>query len=289
MRSVVAAVVVALAGLLLPWQTSVEAMARTTSSHAVTRAVARPARLAAGETATIEARVLTRRPDPVTVEATVQTERGQVVWQQTWADQTLARGASSAYVAAWTAPANQPAGRYRLVVRVLNPAGREVAKPRRTTLTLTAARGAAPAPPAAPAPAPTPAPSPPAYPFAITGSPSFVANIRAGLELMRAVAPEDYAVVAGNLTEIREGPQNYAWGGSRAVQISAASAGHSRGYAGAIVLHEAVHVRNWFANDQPVFGCDGEAKSLRAQASYLRKAGDPALAGWVESLIGAWC
>ena len=43
------------------------------------------------------------------------------------------------------------------------------------------------------------------------------------------------------------------------------------------------------AYDLPVFGCEGEAKSLRAQAAYLHKANDPALAAWVEGLIGNWC
>lgn len=289
MKSMLTALVVALAGLLLPWQSGDEATVLAASAHAVTRATVQPARLPAGATATIEAGILARKAGTVTVEAMVQAGRGQVVWRQAWTEQTLARGERRAYTAAWTVPPSQPAGHYHLVVRVLNQAGREVAKPRRTVLMLTAERGAAPAPPAAPAPTPTPAPSQAAYPFAITGSPSFVANIQAGLELMQRIAPEDYAIIADNLTEIREGPQNYAWGGSRTVQISAASAGHSRGYAGAIVLHEAVHVRNWFANDQPVFGCEGEAKSLRAQANYLRKAGDPALAAWIESLIGTWC
>ena len=34
---------------------------------------------------------------------------------------------------------------------------------------------------------------------------------------MKGVSPSDYAVIADNVTEIREGPQNYAWGGSRAI------------------------------------------------------------------------
>ena len=178
---------------------------------------------------------------------------------------------------------------------MLRADGREIARSRSTTLTLTAPRGpvrgpANPTPgPVAPTPSPTPPASPPTYPFAITGSADFAANIVAGLEMMKRVSPSDYAIVADNVTVIREGPQNYAWGGSRSIQISAGSARHSRAYAGAIVLHEAVHVRNWFANDLPVFGCEGEAKSLRAQAAYLHKANDPALAAWVEGLIGNWC
>lgn len=128
-----------------------------------------------------------------------------------------------------------------------------------------------------------------AYPFRITGSATFVRNITNGLELMRIASPADYEVVATAVTEIREGASNYAWGGRTDIQISANSAGYSATYAGSIVLHEATHVKNWLTNNFPVFGCDGEAKSLRAQADYLYKVGDVAMAQWVEGLIGTWC
>jgi hypothetical protein len=130
---------------------------------------------------------------------------------------------------------------------------------------------------------------PTGHPVSIIGSSSFITNIRAGLDHMLAVSPADYAVVVGSVLEIKEGPRNIAWADSRSIQISANSAAHSTNYAGAIVVHEAVHVRNWFAGDRPVFGCDGEAKSLRAQADYLELAGDPRLATWVRGLIGTWC
>jgi hypothetical protein len=300
-RKILVALAVVLMGVLLPWQIDYEPEALAASTYTVGRAVIRPTTIVSGQTATVETRIQARAAGVVTVEAMVTGARGLTVWRRAWPGETFARGESRSYSATWTVPTDQPAGRsYRFAVRVLRADGREVAKSQSTTLTLTAPRGpvrgpANPTPgPAAPTPSPTPtpapsAPSPPTYPFAITGSADFAANIKAGLELMKRVSPSDYAVIAGNVAEIREGPQNYAWGGSRAIQISAGSARHSRAYAGAIVLHEAVHVRNWFANDLPVFGCEGEAKSLRAQAAYLHKANDPALAAWVESLVGNWC
>ena len=129
----------------------------------------------------------------------------------------------------------------------------------------------------------------PEYPFAITGSETFVGNITAGLELLREQSPAEYQLVAESVTEIKEGPSNYAWGGSRSIQIGTLSASYSPTYAGSIVLHEAVHVNNWFTNNFPVFGCDGEAKSLRAQADYLYRVGDGAMGQWVEGQIGTWC
>ncbi len=123
----------------------------------------------------------------------------------------------------------------------------------------------------------------------ITGSASFVSNIRAGLELMRTQAPADYQTVVTYVTEIKEGASNYAWGGRTDVQISTNSAAYSATYAGAIVLHQATHVKNWATNNQPVFGCDGEAKSLRTQADYLYRVGDNAMGQWVEGQIGTWC
>jgi hypothetical protein len=294
-RKILLALALTLVATLLPWQIGHEPEALAASAFVVGRAVIRPTTIDAGQTATIEASIQARAAGVVAVEAFVTGARGQTVWRRAWPGESFARGQHRPYSATWTVPTDQPPGRYRFGVRVLRVDGRVIATSRTTALTLTAPRGplagpANPTPaPSTPTPAPTPAPAPPPYPFAITGSAAFAADIAAGLELMKRVSPADYAVIADNVTEIREGPQNYAWGGSRAIQISAGSARHSRAYAGAIVLHEAVHVRNWFANDLPVFGCEGEAKSLRAQAAYLRKADDSALAAWVESLIGNWC
>lgn len=126
------------------------------------------------------------------------------------------------------------------------------------------------------------------YPV-ITGSTTFQEHINAGLNLMRQTAPDDYAVVVSYVDEIREGSQNWAQGGSRTIQITAASAAFSVSYAGAIVLHEATHVKNWMLGDYPVFGCAGEAKSLQAQANYLERVGDLEMANWTRALIGKWC
>jgi hypothetical protein len=123
----------------------------------------------------------------------------------------------------------------------------------------------------------------------VTGSDAFVRGINAALALMRARSPDDFAVVAAYVTAIKEGPTNYSWGGSRIIQIEGRSAVYSLPWAGGSILHEAVHVRNWLTASHPVYGCDGEARSLRAQASYLSKVGDTAGAQYVEQHIGRWC
>jgi hypothetical protein len=112
--------------------------------------------------------------------------------------------------------------------------------------------------------------------------------VAAALDLMATAAPDDLAIVTRYVTEIRESSRNYSWAGSRVILISTTAA-RSVTYGGSLILHEAVHVRNYFTGDQPVYGCEGEAKSLRAQAAYLRLVGDPAAAAWVEGLIGRWC
>jgi hypothetical protein len=123
----------------------------------------------------------------------------------------------------------------------------------------------------------------------VAGSAAFVQGISAALELMKARSPDDYALVAAYVTAIKEGPSNYSWGGSRIIQIEGRSAVYSPPWAGGSILHEAVHVRNWLTASYPVYGCDGEARSLRAQASYLSKVGDAAGAQYVEQHIGRWC
>lgn len=277
-----------------------------------------PSPVSAGASVDIATRVQARVDRTVTVETVVRDGQGRIAWQQSWTGQTFSRQQARTYTATWAVPAGQPAGAYTARTRLLASAGAELGASTSVSFQVTAG-GAAPIEPtatASPTPSPTttsptatataiaptatatavpptatasPAAAASAYPFRITGSATFVRNIANGLELMRAKSPADYEVVATYVTEIREGASNYAWGGRSDIQISTNSAAYSVTYAGSIVLHEAVHVKNWFTNNFPVFGCDGEAKSLRAQADYLYTVGDVALAQWVEGQIGTWC
>lgn len=124
--------------------------------------------------------------------------------------------------------------------------------------------------------------------FTLVGSASFCKGINDGLYFMIENASLFFAPIAAYVTEIRQGAANYSWGGRTDISISEHSATYSKTYAGSIVLHEAIHVGNWEANNQPVFGIVGEAKSLGVQANYLEAVGDKKKADWVRSLIGTW-
>lgn len=119
----------------------------------------------------------------------------------------------------------------------------------------------------------------------IDGSPAFIAGIVAGLDLMAGVSPGDRAVVAKWVTGIRESPRNYSSGGSHVIEITRTSAIASATYSGSIVRHEAEHLRRWFEGIYPAWECEGERAALRAQADYLRRAGDVYNAGYIEGLI----
>jgi hypothetical protein len=253
--------------------------------------VVKPAPVAPGQTATVSTKVQARVAGTVAVEATARNAQEQAVWKKTWPTETFSRWQSRSYNATWAVPATQPGGAYTLTVRVTS-GGAAVATPREVTFQVVATGdGAEPSTPNSPAPpAPTPTPAPiTSGSVAITGSATFVNAIRSSLDYMKAHSPSHYAIVATYVSEVRESGRNYSTGGSRVVEISSGAVSQSITYRGSLVLHEADHVRNWFTGNFPVFGCDGEAKTLRVQASYLYAVGDTALAQWIESLIGTWC
>lgn len=194
---------------------------------------------------------------------------------------SLAGGPSPAAVAAWTPPPTK------------TPAPTKTPWPTsppwsyRQTQTAEAHGAGTPTPTAPPAATATATPTPPTgwHPVSINGGATFKRNVVEGLDLMRAASPAHYQVVTTYVTEIREGERDYSWSGLTVIEI--AEGGHeSDTYSGSAVLHEAVHVKNWHTNNLPVYGCDGEAKSLRVQADYLYVVGDDALAQWIEGLIG---
>lgn len=137
-------------------------------------------------------------------------------------------------------------------------------------------------------PASTPTSTTALYPK-IIGSATYQNAAKEALDLIKNRAPEDLDPVTKYINEIRESNQNWYWGGNRYIEVASSSMTHSPAWAAGTIVHEATHAKNWFTNNLPVFGCEGEAKSLRAQADFLRKIGEESLARYVESFIEKWC
>jgi hypothetical protein len=285
----------AVLGLLVPWQLGYDpSLLAATTNYAVGWTTVRPSPVVAGTSARIETRVQARVAGTATVELSARNAQGTVVWQQTWSNQTFGAWQSRTYYADWSVPATQPAGAHTLVVRVLagSPAAEVTSRTASFSVSgVVGGAGSTPlAPTATPAPSqPTPTPAPASStPITITGSASYVSNIRAALELMRSKSPADYQMVTTYVREIREG-SNLAYVGAKIIQVSTTSSLSGREWAGGTIVHEATHVMNYQTGNFPYAGCDGEAKSLRAQAAYLNKVGASALAQQVLALIGVWC
>jgi hypothetical protein len=104
---------------------------------------------------------------------------------------------------------------------------------------------------------------------------------------MKKVSPADYGIVTTYVKEIRESSQNLAYVTSGVITIKYSSAVLAT-FSGSTVIHEAVHIKS-FRTGQPYIGCKGEEISLRAQAAYLRKVGEPGMADQILALIGVWC
>jgi hypothetical protein len=127
----------------------------------------------------------------------------------------------------------------------------------------------------------TPTPVPGQRPT-ITGSLGFTDRVGEGLDMLARISPADYLTVTEHVTGIRESGRNWSNSGSRVIEITASGVAIGPAYTGSLVLHEAAHLRS------QLWGCTGETRALTEQAAYLRKAGEPDLAAWVESLRGTW-
>lgn len=299
MNKVLLIAALALLALLVPWQfghTS-ELLAATTDFSVGWTSVG-PSTVPAGQPAKIDTRVQARIKATVTVEATVKDATGQVAWRQQWANQAFTAWQSRAYSAIWPVPAAQPAGAYTLAVRVLGPSGEAVSGIRTIAFkvgpgvrdaalppaTLTPATP--PAPVTSSSPTATPAPNTNGHPIKVTGSATFVSQISAALDLMKAKSPADYATVMNQVQTISEGASALAWVTSRSIQLSAGDAAGLT-WAGGQIVHETYHVKNYYEG-RAWYGCEGEKNSLRPQADYLDRAGDSATAAYIRSLIGVW-
>lgn len=191
----------------------------------------------------------------------------------------------------WRVPAIHPIGGTTLRFELIDSGGTLLAQREATLAVIAGTSGsgsstATPAATATPVVTPTPPPSG-SHPVAISGSPGFVANIKAALDLMKVKSAADYATVTTYVQEIRESSTNLAYVTSGVITLRYASTALIT-FGGSAVLHEAVHIRS-FRTGQPYYGCQGEEISLRAQAAYLNKVGEPDLAAQVLSLIGVWC
>lgn len=299
MRRVVVIIGLAVLGLLAPGQLGYDpSLLAATTSYAVGWTTVRPEPVVAGKPARIETRVQAKIAGAATVEATARNAQGAVVWQQTWPNQTFTAWQTRTYSADWPVPATQPAGAYTLVVRVLagSPAAEGAARTVTFQISSTVGGAGATPTPALRAATATPTPSqatpPPSttgsHPITITGSATYVSNIRAALDLMRSKSPADYQMVLAYVREIREG-SNLAYVGAKIIQVSTTSSLSGREWAGGTIVHEAAHIMNYQTGNVPYAGCEGEAKSLRAQAAYLNRVGRSDLAQQVLALVGVWC
>lgn len=153
------------------------------------------------------------------------------------------------------------------------------------------------APPTATAAPPTATPAPPTatpdsttrrYPFTVTGSAAFAAKLDDELELIRTSAPDTYAMILEQTTEIAQ-IDSGTWSApsGRKIAMSLPWMG-SRYYAASLLVHEATHIQS-FWSDKPWRGCDGEAISLTAQATFLSRINQPGLTSYARGLIGTWC
>jgi uncharacterized protein YkwD len=123
-------------------------------AFAVVSATVTPATVAAGETATIEARVQATAAASATIEIVVRDATGQETWRQTWDERRFRKRQGRAYETTWAVPAEQAVGDYTLTVRVLDGSGEAVSEPHAVTFAVMSPR----APPAE-APSPSPAPA----------------------------------------------------------------------------------------------------------------------------------
>jgi hypothetical protein len=291
----------ALLALLIPGQLGYDpALLAATTDFSIGWTSVSPATVPAGQTAKIDTRVQARVKATVTVEAAITDAAGRVAWQRRWDAQAFNAWQGRAYSALWPVPAAQPAGAYTLAVRVLGPSGEAMSAVRTVAFkvgpavsgavlpTATPAPATTPAPTAPPAPAPTatPAPNTNGHPIRVTGSATFVSQISAALDLMKAKSPADYTTVMGQLQAISEGSSALAWVTSRSIQLSAGDAAGVN-WAGGQIVHETYHVKNYYEG-RAWYGCEGEKNSLRPQADYLDRIGDAATAAYIRSLIGVW-
>jgi len=126
------------------------------------------------------------------------------------------------------------------------------------------------------------------HPIRVVGSAAYQAAAEVALDQMRWVTPDIYRLVTAELDEIRESDQNWAWGGSRYVEVSMSSMGYGPAFAGSSIYHETLHLYRYRTGQFPAFGCDAESIILAQQAQYLARHGDPGLAQWARSLKGVW-
>lgn len=125
-----------------------------------------------GQTIRVSMRVAATTRKPIVIELTARDRRGQIAWQQRWADETFPTRASRLFSTSSTIPADQPAGEYILLARAYDSAGRTLESARPVHYQVTAqpmnvARSrSTPTPPAIATPTASPSPVPSAPPAA---------------------------------------------------------------------------------------------------------------------------
>jgi uncharacterized protein YkwD len=168
-------VLLTLAALVTPWFVTGDPLAlEAASSFSIDRPSASPEPVAPGQQARLAVTVQARGGGLATVIHAVGDAQGREVWRQTWADQLFARQESRTFAADWTAPL--ASGEYTLTVRAVDAAGKDLAKPRSTSLTVSGSEAisTATATPtlAPPTSTPTPTPVPPTATPSPTATPT---------------------------------------------------------------------------------------------------------------------
>ena len=107
--------------------------------------------------------------------------------------------------------------------------------------------------------------------FAVRGSPSFIARVRAALDLLRELAPEWYDYADSGLDRIKEVSETYGagvWVHLKTFNITARQAAAGVEWLASIIVHDACHVHQFEAG-QVYYGLEAERACAQLQLEAL--------------------
>lgn len=107
--------------------------------------------------------------------------------------------------------------------------------------------------------------------FAVKGSPTFVAQVQAALDLLQALAPQWYAYADSGLDKIKEVAESYdtgVWVHLRTFNITPRHASAGDEWLASIIVHDACHVHQFEAG-QVYYGLESERACARIQLEAL--------------------
>ena len=107
--------------------------------------------------------------------------------------------------------------------------------------------------------------------FVIDGSQTFVAQVRAALDLLRELAPQWYAYADRGLGKIKQVSESYGagvWVHLRTFNVTASQAGVGDEWLASIIVHDACHVHQFEAG-QIYYGLEAERDCAQIQLEAL--------------------